>query len=76
VCHRQLFFPAAAPAFGAALPFAALVFPVLAFPVLAFPVLAFSVLAFSVLALAELARADPLFPVEMPVIFTWVYRWR
>jgi hypothetical protein len=71
VCHRQLFFPAAAPAFGAALPFAALVFPVLAFPVLAFPVL-----AFSVLALAELARADPLFPVEMPVIFTWVYRWR
>jgi hypothetical protein len=61
VCHRQLFFPAAAPAFGAALPFAALVFPVL---------------AFSGLALAELARADPLFPVEMPVIFTWVYRWR
>jgi hypothetical protein len=71
VCHRQLFFPAAASAFGAALPFAALVFPVLAFPVLAF-----SVLAFSGLALAELARADPLFPVEMPVIFTWVYRWR
>jgi hypothetical protein len=71
VCHRQLFFPAAAPAFGAALPFAALVFPVLAFSVLAF-----SVLAFSGLALAELARADPLFPVEMPVIFTWVYRWR
>jgi hypothetical protein len=66
VCHRQLFFPAAAPAFGAALSFAALVFPVLAF----------SVLAFSGLALAELARADPLFPVEMPVIFTWVYRWR
>jgi hypothetical protein len=66
VCHRQLFFPAAAPAFGAALPFAALVFSVLAF----------SVLAFSGLALAELARPDPLFPVEMPVIFTWVYRWR
>jgi hypothetical protein len=66
VCHRQLFFPAAAPAFGAALPFAALVFPVLALPAL----------AFSGLALAELALADPLFPVEMPVIFTWVYRWR
>jgi hypothetical protein len=66
VCHRQLFFPAAAPAFGAALPFAAL----------AFSVLAFAGLAFSGLALAELARADPLFPVEMPVIFTWVYRWR
>jgi hypothetical protein len=66
VCHRQLFFPAAAPAFGAALAFAALVSPVLAF----------SVLVFSGLVLAELARAGPLFPVEMPVIFTWVYRWR
>jgi hypothetical protein len=66
VCHRQLFFPAAAPAFGAALLLAALAFAV--------PV--FSVLAFSGLAFAELALADPLFPVEMPVIFTWVYRWR
>jgi hypothetical protein len=71
VCHRQLFFPAAAPAFGAALAFAALVFPVLAFSGLAF-----SGLAFSGLALAELALAVPLFPVEMPVTFTWVYRWR
>src|SRR5207247_8428993 len=61
VCHRQLFFPAAAPAFGAALPFAALAFSVLAFSGLAFSVLAFSGLAFCGLALAELARADPLF---------------
>jgi hypothetical protein len=66
VCHRQLFFPAAAPAFGAALLFAALAFAV--------PV--FSAPAFSGPAFAELALADPLFPVEMPVIFTWVYRWR
>jgi hypothetical protein len=71
VCHRQLFFPAAAPAFGAALLFAAL-----AFAVLVFSVPAFSVPAFSGLAFAELALADPPFPAEMPVILTWVYRWR
>ncbi len=66
VCHRQLFFPAAAPAFGAALLLAVLVFSVLVF----------SGLVFSGLAFAVLALAEPLFPADMPVIFTWVYRWR
>jgi len=57
VCHRQLFFPAAAPAFGVALLFAAL----------------FSGLAFSE---AGLVALDFPLPAEMPVILTWVYRWR
>src|SRR6266550_929766 len=86
VCHRQLFFPAAVPAFGAALlpaavvlpaaAFGGLVFPAPVFPALAFAGPAFAGAAFAVLAFAVLDLAVPLFPVEIPVIFTWVYRWR
>src|SRR5262249_40469741 len=77
VCHRQLFCPAAAPAFGAALPFAALVFPApAAFAGPAFAALGFAAVGFAVLAFAGPALAGPPFPVAIPVILTWVYRWR
>jgi hypothetical protein len=67
VCHRQPFFPAAADVvLGAALALAAD----------GFAVDAFGVEAFGVEAFAAPEPAAALFPVEIPVIFTWVYRWR